>query len=100
MALGRLSDGHPASAVPSVMPSAVLVDMLAGVLRCRYAGPRFLVPGPEPRSVRVALHARLEDALGAACDGDEVHLGPGEHSAASLSRLRESISLHGAGRDA
>ena len=63
------------------------------------AGPQVLLPGPRPSSVRLALHASLEAALGAACDHDEIHLPPGTHVAGSLSRLRESITISGAGKD-
>ena len=63
------------------------------------AGPRLLLPGPRPTFVRLALHANLEAALAAANDNDEIHLPAGRHSANGLSRLRESVSISGSGKE-
>ena len=60
-------------------------------------GPQLLLPGPQPCTVRLALHESLESALSAACDGDEIFLPEGVYSANGLARLRESIVLRGSG---
>ena len=60
-------------------------------------GPQLLLPGPQPCTVRLALHESLESALSAACDGDEIFLPEGVYSANGLARLRESIVVRGSG---
>ena len=67
--------------------------------RMMTSGPRLLIPGPRPKAVRLALHADLEAALGAAHDDDEIHLPPGTFAAKSLSRLRESLVISGSGKE-